>query len=78
MGVPLQLQRGQILTMQVFRDIIFAAPDWSKDDLVEEIVVQVLGCCEAHPLHSEGCDEAKDNPGSGEDAEDSYMVSLME
>lgn len=74
----MQLQRGHVLIRYLSRDIIFAVPDWSKDDLVEEIVVQVLGCCKAHPLHSQGCDEAKDNPSSGEDAEDSYMISLME
>lgn len=56
---------------------IFTAPDWSKNDLVEEIVVKVLSCCQAHPFNSQRRDQAKDNPCAAKDAEHSHVASLL-
>lgn len=56
---------------------IFSVPYWSNDDFVEEIVVKVLSCCEAHPFNSQGCDKAKQNPHTTKDAEHCYIASLL-
>lgn len=69
--------RCSLVDWPLSRKITSAVPDWSEDDLIEEIVVKVLGCCEAHPLHSQGCDEAKDDPCSTKHAEHSYMIRLI-
>lgn len=51
-------------------------PYWPKNDLIQEIVVEVLGSCEAHPFYSEGGDEAKEDARSAENAKSSHVESL--
>lgn len=58
------------------RDYYFFLPYWSKDYLIQEIVVEVLGSCEAHPFYSEGGDEAKEDADSAENAKSSHVESL--
>lgn len=51
-------------------------PYWSKNYLIEEIVVKIFGSCEAHPFHSERRNKAKENTCSAEYAKSSHIVGL--
>lgn len=51
-------------------------PYWSKDYLIQEIVVEVLGSCETHPFYCEGGDEAKEDADSTENAKSSHVERL--
>lgn len=54
----------------------FVLPYWSKDYLIQEIVVEVLGSCETHPFYCEGGDEAKEDADSTENAKSSHVERL--
>lgn len=56
--------------------IINFLPYWSKNYLIEEIVVKIFGSCETHPFHSERCNEAEENSCSTEYAKSSHVVGL--
>lgn len=51
-------------------------PYWSKDYLIEEIVVKIFGSCEAHPFYSKRCNKAEENTCSTEYAKSSHIVGL--
>lgn len=58
------------------RLLLFFLPYWSKDYLIQEIVVEVLGSCETHPFYCEGGDEAKEDADSTENAKSSHVERL--
>lgn len=57
---------------------MFSVPYWSNDYFVEEIVMKVLSCREAHPFDGQGRDETKYNPHTTEDAEHGDVASLSQ
>lgn len=56
--------------------LLLFLPYWSKDYLIQEIIVEVLGSCEAHPFYREGGDEAKEDADSAENAKSSHVERL--
>lgn len=51
-------------------------PYWSKNYLIEEIVVKIFGSCKTHPFYSERCNKAEENTCSTKYAKSSHIVGL--
>ena len=51
-------------------------PYWSKNYLIEEVVVKIFGSCETHPFHSERGNKAEENSCSTEYAKSGHVVGL--